>query len=650
MSPVLEVEKLSTRFATADGEVLAADEVGFTIGPGESLGVVGESGSGKTQIFLSIMGLLAKNGRSTGSVRYRGKEILNLPARDLNRIRGDDLAMIFQDPMTSLNPFLRISRQLTEVMRAHQGMGETEARRRGIAMLDLVGIPEAARRFDRYPHEFSGGMRQRVMIAMALLCEPDLLIADEPTTALDVTVQAQILELLGRLKRELGMAIALITHDLGVVAGLCERVMVMYAGRAVEIAPAAELFRAPQHPYTKGLLLSMPRLDEATSTELVTIPGQPPNLQALPRGCVFADRCPYVFDRCRTERPQLVPLCTGQRQGLSSGAAAMTAPILSVRDLKVHFPIPMGGMFRRRYIPLKAVDGVSFELRPGETLGIVGESGCGKSTLGRALLQLIPSTDGQVIWLGENLAGRDSSGMRRYRRDLQIIFQDPLASLDPRMPVGEIIAEPLVTHEPGLARVEVRARVQEMMRAVGLLPQMINRYPHEFSGGQCQRIGIARAMILKPKLIVCDEPVSALDVSIQAQIVNLLMALQREFGLSLIFISHNLAVVRHICHRIMVLYLGRLAEIADRDDLYVAPRHPYTQALISAVPIPDPELERSRHRIVLAGDLPSPLAPPSGCVFRTRCPRATAVCAELVPEVERVAHNHEVACHHWRET
>ena len=328
----------------------------------------------------------------------------------------------------------------------------------------------------------------------------------------------------------------------------------------------------------------------------------------------------------------------------------MTAPILSVRDLKVHFPIAAGGFLRRRYVPLKAVDGVSFELRPGETLGIVGESGGGKSTLGRAFPQLIPSTDGQVIWLGENLAGRDSQAMRRYRRDLQIIFQDPLASLDPRMPVGEIIAEPLITHEPGLARAQVRARVQEMMRAVGLLPQMINRYPHEFSGGQCQRIGIARAMILKPKLIVCDEPVSALDVSIQAQIVNLLMALQREFGLSLIFISHNLAVVRHICHRIMVLYLGRMAEIASRDDLYARPRHPYTQALISAVPIPDPELERSRHRIVLTGDLPSPLRPPSGCVFRTRCPRASEVCAERLPAVEVVAGDHEVACHHWRET
>ena len=327
----------------------------------------------------------------------------------------------------------------------------------------------------------------------------------------------------------------------------------------------------------------------------------------------------------------------------------MTAPILSVRDLKVHFPIPAGGMLRRRYVPLKAVDGVSFELRPGETLGIVGESGCGKSTLGRALLQLIPPTEGQVIWLGENLAGRDSEAMRRYRRDLQIIFQDPLASLDPRMPVGESIAEPLVTHEPGLTRTEVKARVQEMMRAVGLLPQMINRYPHEFSGGQCQRIGIARAMILKPRLIVCDEPVSALDVSIQAQIVNLLMALQREFGLSLIFISHNLAVVRHICHRIMVLYLGRMAEIADRDSLYADPRHPYTQALISAVPIPDPELERNRRRIVLKGDLPSPLNPPSGCVFRTRCPRATGICADLVPDVEAVDRDHEVACHHWRD-
>jgi oligopeptide transport system ATP-binding protein len=316
----------------------------------------------------------------------------------------------------------------------------------------------------------------------------------------------------------------------------------------------------------------------------------------------------------------------------------------------VHFPIPAGGLFRRSFIPLKAVDGVSFELAPGETLGIVGESGCGKSTLGRAVLQLIPPTDGRVTWLGQNLSGLDSTAMRRFRGDLQIIFQDPLASLDPRMPVGESIAEPLVTHEAGLGKAEVKRRVQEMMRAVGLLPQMLNRYPHEFSGGQCQRIGIARAMILKPRLIVCDEPVSALDVSIQAQIVNLLMKLQQEFGLSLIFISHNLAVVRHICHRIMVLYLGKLAELANRDDIYLNPRHPYTQALISAVPIPDPELERSRQRIVLKGDLPSPLNPPSGCVFRTRCPRATEVCAELVPVVESVTRGHEVACHHWRET
>ena len=328
----------------------------------------------------------------------------------------------------------------------------------------------------------------------------------------------------------------------------------------------------------------------------------------------------------------------------------MSGAILSVRDLKVHFPIPAGGILRRHYLPLKAVDGISFELTAGETLGVVGESGCGKSTLGRAVLQLIPPTGGQVIWLGENLSGRGPAAMRRYRRDLQIIFQDPLASLDPRMPVGQSIAEPLVTHEPGLGRTEVKARVQEMMRAVGLLPQMLNRYPHEFSGGQCQRIGIARAMILRPKLIVCDEPVSALDVSIQAQIVNLLMRLQAEFGLSLVFISHNLAVVRHICHRIMVLYLGKLAEIAGRDEIYRNPRHPYTQALISAVPIPDPELERRRQRVVLTGDLPSPLQPPSGCVFRTRCPRATAVCGELVPSIEAVAPGHEVACHHWRDT
>ena len=328
----------------------------------------------------------------------------------------------------------------------------------------------------------------------------------------------------------------------------------------------------------------------------------------------------------------------------------MSAPVLSVRDLKVHFPIAIGGLFSREHVPLRAVDGVSFDVLPGETLGIVGESGCGKSTLGRAVLQLITPTSGQVVWLGQNIAGLEHKAMRPFRREMQIIFQDPLASLDPRMTVGESIAEPLRTHEPGLRKAEVRERVQAMLEAVGLLPGMLNRYPHEFSGGQCQRIGIARAMILRPRLIVCDEPVSALDVSIQAQIVNLLMELQREFGLSLIFISHNLAVVRHISHRILVLYLGRMMEIADRDSLYENPRHPYTQALISAVPIPDPGLERRKVRLVVAGELPSPLRPPSGCVFRTRCPKATELCAREVPVFEEIGPLHRVACHYWPET
>jgi oligopeptide transport system ATP-binding protein len=326
----------------------------------------------------------------------------------------------------------------------------------------------------------------------------------------------------------------------------------------------------------------------------------------------------------------------------------VTAPLLRVEDVKVHFPIAVGGLFRRRYVPLKAVDGVSFELEPGQTLGVVGESGCGKSTLGRAVLQLIRPTAGRVLWLGQDLTALDAAELRRRRRDMQIVFQDPLASLDPRMPVGEIIAEPLRTFEPGLGKAELRERVQAMLQQVGLLPQMINRYPHEFSGGQCQRIGVARAMILRPRLIVCDEPVSALDVSIQAQIINLLMELQAELSLALVFISHNLAVVRHISKRIMVLYLGRMVETADRDSLYAEPRHPYTQALISAVPLPDPALERQKRRIVLTGDLPSPISPPSGCVFRTRCPKATELCARVVPEVEEVDEGHVVACHHWR--
>ena len=648
MSALLDVQDLTIRFATPDGEVVAADRIGFGVGKGETVGLVGESGSGKSQTVLSIMGLLAKNGRASGHVGFNGQNLLGLSAADLNKVRGVDIAMIFQDPMTALNPYLRISRQMTEVLIEHRGADAASARKKSLELLDLVGIPDSKSRIDLYPHEFSGGMRQRVMIAMALLCEPKLLVADEPTTALDVTVQAQILELLQQIRREREMAILLITHDLGVIAGLADRVLVMYGGRIVEEGPVNPVFATPAHPYTQGLLHSSPRLDETRGGPARHHPRPAPKPPGLAQRLRIR---PALQASLRAMRRGAEPCLDWSRQGQSlppGGHTVSNTPLLQVDDLSVHFPVRTGGIVNGQRRTLKAVDGVSFSLRAGETLGIVGESGCGKSTLGRAILRLIEPTAGRVAWLGEELGALGSEDLRAKRRDMQIIFQDPLASLNPRMTIGSIIAEPLITHQPGLTKAEIEVRVRTAMDETGLLPTMINRYPHEFSGGQCQRVGIARAMILRPKLIVCDEPVSALDVSIQGQIINLLMKLQQEFGLSLLFISHDLSVVRHISHHILVLYLGKIMEVARRDGLYLAPRHPYTQALISAVPIPDPMLERKKKRIVLEGDLPSPLNPPSGCIFRTRCRHATKQCAEKVPALEGAGEGHEVACHHWQ--
>jgi oligopeptide/dipeptide ABC transporter ATP-binding protein len=464
-----------------------------------------------------------------------------------------------------------------------------------------------------YPHEFSGGMRQRVMIASAMLCRPDLLVADEPTTALDVTVQAQILELMRDVRRDFGTSIILITHDLGVVAGLCDRVLVMHGGEEKESGAVDEIFYRPRHPYTRALLAAVPRLDQAEIRRLAS-------LTETPEGPAEADSLPE-----RREPDFDAP------------------PLLDVSDLHVHFKLTPETIFARPRV-LRAVNGVELALRPGETLGVVGESGCGKSTLARAVLRLVPATTGHISLLGEEITGKDKKAMRTHRRDMQVVFQDPLASLNPRMTIGDIVAEPVWTHFPAMPRREVRQKVEAMLSRVGLGPEHVNRYPHEFSGGQCQRIGIARALVLEPKLVICDEPVSALDVSIQAQIVNLLMDLQAEMNLSLVFIAHDLAVVRHISHRIMVMYLGRAVEVADRVTLYEQPLHPYTQALIRAVPIPDPDLERNKPHAPLHGDLPSPVDLPSGCAFRTRCPIAVARCAVETPELRQVG-DHLVACH-----
>ena len=597
--PVLSVKNLDVRFRTPDGEVHAVKSVTFDVAEGECLGVVGESGSGKSQLFLAAVGLLAGNGRATGNVVYRGQELLNAPAKQLNNIRGSKITMIFQDPLTSLTPHMRIGEQIIETLVTHKKIDRREAERRTLATLELVRISEGKRRMRQYPHELSGGMRQRVMIAMATVCGPDLLIADEPTTALDVTVQAQILEIMRDLRKELSTSIVLISHDMGVIAPMCDRVQVMRHGEFVETGPADDIFYHPKHPYTQMLLDAMPRID-------------------------------------RPERPGRIPL---------TPLPQASPVLLQVEDVKVHFPIRTSGTILPKYKPLRAVDGVSFTLKEGETLGVVGESGCGKSTLARAVLRLLPSTAGMVVWAGRNLSEVDKNELRRLRKEFQIVFQDPLASLDPRMKIGESIAEPVRSLEPELPRATVTERVREIMEKVGLDPAWINRYPHEFSGGQNQRVGVARAMILRPRLIVCDEAVSALDVSIQAQIIDLILSLQAEFGMSLIFISHDLSVVRQVSHRVMVLYLGRVVELASRDAIYKDARHPYTKALISAVMVPDPKAERARTRRLLTGELPSPLDTRSALMF-LRSKRIDDPDAEqYVPRLIEVAPGHFVAEH-----
>ncbi|GAA1288914.1 ABC transporter ATP-binding protein [Pseudonocardia aurantiaca] len=691
---LLEVSDLEVSFPSEDGRVSAVRGISYQVAPGEVLGIVGESGSGKSVSSLAVMGLLPPSAKISGSIRLRGQELLGLSDTELSRIRGRKIAMVFQDPLSALTPVYTVGDQIAEALLVHGGRSITAkaAAKRAVELLDLVGIPNAVDRVKAFPHEFSGGMRQRAVIAMAIANDPDLIIADEPTTALDVTVQAQVLEVLKTAQEVTGAGIVLITHDLGVVAGTADRVVVMYAGKAVETGTVDEIFAAPRMPYTLGLLGSIPRLDIGRGQPLVPIEGQPPSLVALPPGCPFGPRCPLHVDACDQAEPELLvaPGPTGDHRAACIRTAVLAdaeaqggvlaaevfdahvveSPVvdavprtdrevvLGVNELVKHYPVRAGGIFRRTVGTVRAVDGVTFDVRAGETLGLVGESGCGKSTTILEILGLEPPMGGTVQVLGSDTAALSKADRKRIRRDMQIVFQDPMASLDPRLPVRDLIAEPLEVQ--GFSKQHIAERVPELMRLVGLRSEQINRYPGEFSGGQRQRICIARALALEPKVLVLDEPVSALDVSIQAGVLNLLDELKARLGLAYLFVAHDLSVVRHIADRVAVMYLGKIVEIGAVDEMFAAPQHPYTQALLSAIPVPDPEVERRRERILLQGDMPSPANPPSGCRFRTRCPLFLTLDADrqarcIGEEPPRAAAqpaqrgmsvvDHEAACH-----
>jgi peptide/nickel transport system ATP-binding protein len=651
VAAVLRLEDLNVTFNTPDGEVPAVRDFSLVVARGECVGVVGESGAGKSQAFLAAMGLLASNGRVQGRARFGSIDLIAQRGADLDRVRGARIGMVFQDPMTSLTPHLAVGDQVAEPIVRHLNVSWREARSRALALLQQVHVTDAARRMTQYPHELSGGMRQRMMIAIALACDPELLIADEPTTALDVTIQAQILALLVELKRERGMAMVLITHDFGAVAGVADRVAVMQGGRILELDTVRAVMKTPRHPYTQGLLRAVALGEGARTGEAAlsapTAAGGDALLASNARSPGDVPTRAESFVRSVELESAKTTLAANVHSTGAADSRALEPIALSISGLSVQFPVPRGWFARPAM--LRAVDDVSLNLRAGEALGVVGESGCGKSTLARAALLLIRPSAGQVVWMGRSLEGLSARELKPLRRQLQIVFQDPFASLDPRMTVGEIVEEPLRVHHPELNAGERARDVAEMLIRVGIAPDLVNRYPHEFSGGQCQRIGIARAMILKPRLLVCDEPVSALDVTIQEQIVTLLADLKREYGMCILFVSHNLAVVRRLCDRVLVLYLGRMMELASSERLYTRALHPYTRDLLEAVPIPDPDVQPARLTRVLGGEPPSPLNPPSGCVYRTRCPHAKDVCREQIPLWEEAEAGHRVACHRWRE-
>jgi peptide/nickel transport system ATP-binding protein len=670
MSTVLEVTDLRTEFRMRHSTVVAVEGVSFTVDEGECVGIVGESGCGKSTTGFSIMRLLPGNGHLTGgSVQLLGRDLASLDEREMRQVRGNEVALIPQDPLTSLNPTMTIGRQIAEGVRLHRDVTAKQSRARALEVLGLVDMPHPAERLDQYPHELSGGLRQRVMIAMALACEPKLLIADEPTTALDVTIQAQILDLIDDLRQQLRMAVVLITHDMGVIASRTDRVVVMYAGKVAEEAATGELFKRMRHPYSEALLASVPKIDQNPNERLLSIPGLPPDLSETHTNCRFSPRCRYATDECREVEPPLVDIGDGPTRvhrfacfhpvdhGATSSPVAIrqtvthepvpasSAPeILRVDHLVKEFPVRGGGVLRRSVGNVHAVSGVSFSIRRGETFGLVGESGCGKTTVGRLLVALERPTSGAVHFEGENLHSLSSSDLRKRRQNIQLMFQDPYASLDPRMRVGSIIREPLQVQRVS-SGADQRKRVRDLMAEVGLSPSAVGRYPHEFSGGQRQRIGLARALALEPRLIVADEPVSALDVSIQAQILNLMKDLQQRRELTLVMISHDLAVVRYMADTIGVMYLGKLVEFGPANQVYSRAAHPYTQGLLDAVPVAEVAEVRAPREVKVRGELPSAVNPPSGCRFRTRCPRAESICAEVEPPLSDFGDGHVAACH-----
>jgi peptide/nickel transport system ATP-binding protein len=666
--PLLEIDELAISIPTESGLVEAVRGVSLSIEPGETLGVVGESGSGKTMLALAVLGLQPRAAQVTGSIKLDGAPI----GEDWQRIRGDRVAMVFQDPMTALNPMYTVGWQVAECLRLHRKVDRAAAMKRTIELLEAVGLPEPALVARRYPHELSGGMRQRVVIAMAIANEPELLIADEPTTALDVTVQAQILDLLKSIRQETRAAMILISHDLGVVAGVADRVLVMYAGKAVEVGKVDDVFASPAMPYTAGLLASLPSLDQRTE-RLAFIKGIPPSGIGYGAGCAFAPRCPIAAEACG-QPPPLTPVAQDHTAachfaGATEATFAIDQPelavaradsvpnhgvpnhgeiVVEVTDLVKNFRVRGAGFRTHRVI--QAVSGVNLQLKAGRCLALVGESGCGKSTLARLLVRLEEPSSGSIKLNGRELTGISETELRALRRQIQMVFQDPYSALNPRLSVGEIVGEPLTVHKvPDKA-----AKVRELLTSVGIDPAATVRFPGEFSGGQRQRIGIARALALNPPTIVLDEPVSALDVSIQASVLNLLRELQRDQHMAYLFIAHDLAVVRQVADDVAVMYLGKIVEQGPADEVYRRPKHPYTLALMSAVPVPDPPRERSRQRILLTGEVPSPANPPSGCRFRTRCWKATDLCATEEPRLDSVATTgagaHAVACHYPEET